>query len=125
MEQKTILYVDDEPINTKLLAMSLRKNFKVLTAFSGAEGLALLNNPENKIEIVISDMKMPEMNGIEFIRAAKQQHPDLSYYILSGYDLSGEIQHALDDNTILKYFKKPFDKEEIITSLEYNLNKVQ
>lgn len=83
----TLLYVDDEPINTMLFEANFYQNYCVLTAESGFKGLNKLKlNPE--ISGVISDMKMPEMNGIQFIREAKKEYSNIKYFLLSGYDLT-------------------------------------
>jgi len=73
-------------------------------------------NPE--ISVVVSDMKMPEMNGIQFIARAKKDYANIKYFILSGYELTDEIVDALNNKLILKYFKKPFNMKEI----EENIN---
>lgn len=112
----TILYVDDEPINLSLFQYNLKNTFEVLTAESGAEGLELLKeNPH--IRIVISDMKMPGMSGIDFIKLAKKDFPDIQYFILTGFDITVEIADALNERLILKYFRKPFNMKEIKASL--------
>jgi two-component system, response regulator, stage 0 sporulation protein F len=115
-EKTTLLYVDDEELNLRLFEINFRKKFNVLTAESGDEGLEQLRaNPQTLI--VISDMKMPGMNGIEFIRLAKRDFPDISYYILTGFDITEEIAEALNQRLINKYFRKPFDMKEIETSI--------
>jgi len=65
----TVLYVDDEPINLELFKMSFRRVFNVIVAESGPQGLEVLQNT-NGIKAVISDMKMPNMSGLEFIQKA-------------------------------------------------------
>ncbi|NOQ24468.1 MAG: response regulator [Bacteroidales bacterium] len=117
MDKKiTILYVDDEPINLSLFQYNLKKKFDVLTAESGAEGLEILKeNPH--IRIVISDMKMPGMSGIDFIKLAKKDYPDIQYFILTGFDITEEIADALNERLIHKYFRKPFNMKEIEASL--------
>ena len=103
IESKTILYVDDEPINIMLFTVNFKSKFDVITGRSGLEGLDLLrSNPG--ISTVISDMKMPGMNGLEFIKLAKQEFPNISFYILTGYDITAEMQGALQSNLIRKYF---------------------
>jgi two-component system, response regulator, stage 0 sporulation protein F len=107
-----ILYVDDEPINLKLFEMTYNKVFKVLTAMSGIEGLKILD--ENKdIRAVISDFRMPKMNGLQFIQEAYKKYNKISYFILSGYEQSEEIREAISNNLIKKYFMKPFIKNVI------------
>ena len=107
-----VLYVDDEPINLMLFKANFKNKFNVITAESGKQGLnQLKNNPDTKV--VISDMKMPGMTGIEFIRLAKLDYPNISFYILTGFDITDEISQALKDQLIHKYFRKPFNINEI------------
>lgn len=118
MEHKmSLLYVDDEILNLTLFKHNFKKDYTVFTAESGEEGLNILKQ-NNSIVAVISDMKMPGMNGIEFIRTAKNMFPDISYFILTGFDITEEIADALNDKVIEKYFRKPFNKTEIKRSLE-------
>lgn len=115
-KQYKLLYVDDEPLNLKLFSINFSKLYMVLTAASGLEGLSLLaHHPDTRL--VISDMKMPGMNGIEFIRMAKKEFPEIHYYILTGYDISDEISKALQEGLIDKYFRKPFNMREIDFSI--------
>ena len=108
----TILYVDDEPLNLMLFKANFKNKFNILTAESGLQGLEQLkSNPETVV--VISDMKMPGMNGIEFIRIAKMDFPNVSFFILTGFDITDEISEALNENLIHKYFRKPFNLKEI------------
>lgn len=120
-ENHTLLYVDDEPLNLKLFELNFRKKYDVLTAESGLEGFELLKkNPH--IKVVISDMKMPIMNGIEFIKLAKKDFPEISYFILTGFDITEEIADALNERLIHKYFRKPFNMKEIETAISEILN---
>ena len=112
-----ILYVDDEIINLQLFEINFSDKYHVLKAESGIQGLEVLENNQN-ILVVISDMKMPIMNGIEFITKAKEKFPDIKFYILTGFEITEEIQVALKKKLILKYFRKPFDMDEINSSLE-------
>lgn len=116
-----ILYVDDEPINLQLFEINFRNDYCVLTAESGFKGLEILKS-EPEILLVISDMKMPGMNGIEFIKIAKQEYPNILFYILTGFEITEEIEGALNEELILKYFHKPFDMKELKNSIEEALN---
>lgn len=107
-----ILYVDDEPINLRLFELAYDKIFKVLTAISGLDGLKLLEQ-HNNIDVVITDFRMPKMNGLEFIKEAYKHHRDKSYYVLSGYDQTPEIVDAINNKMIKKYFMKPFIKSTL------------
>lgn len=117
MEELTsVLYVDDEPTNLLLFKINFKKKYDVMTALSGEEGMTVLaQNPQ--IKIVISDMKMPGMNGIEFITQAKKNYPNIIFYILTGYDITPEIAQAIKDKLINQYFSKPFNLPEIEKSI--------
>ncbi len=111
-EKIKIIYVDDEKINVMLFKINFSVHFEVHTGNSGFEGLELLEkHPETKV--IISDMKMPEMNGIEFVKKAKEKYPEKKFYILTGFEITEEIQNALKSGLIQKYFRKPFNMREI------------
>jgi two-component system response regulator (stage 0 sporulation protein F) len=111
-ERIKILYVDDEPINLLLFKCMFENKYDVETAESGMKGLDILNrNPS--VRVVITDMRMPQMDGIQFISKAKGLYPGIYFYMLSGYDITADIQEALSNGLILKYFQKPFKMEEI------------
>lgn len=113
----TILYIDDEPINLMLFERVFKRKYNVVTAISADEGLTLMRS-NTQIRAVISDMKMPNMNGIDFIKLAKNEFPDKAFFILTGYSITEEIQEALNNNLIIRSFKKPFNIEEIESELD-------
>ncbi len=117
----TILYVDDEPINLFLFNQLFEKKYKVITAESGYAGLNIIERNPN-IDVVISDMKMPGMNGIEFIQKAKELYSNIHYYILTSFDITPEIDKALKTGLIDKYFQKPFNLQEIESTISEKLN---
>jgi len=121
MLKTKILYVDDEPINLMLMQANLEKKYNVLTADNGFSGLDILSN-DNEIKVVISDMKMPNINGIEFINKAKKISPEAVYYVLSGFEITDEIQDAIDNSLIRKYLQKPFNMNEIAEEIETALS---
>lgn len=120
MSKTKILYVDDEPINLMLFKLSLSKNHAVITAENGEKGLEILSTTPD-VDVVFSDMRMPIMDGLEFITEAKKLLPAIPYYILSGFDLNAEIQNALDNKLIKKYFQKPFDLNAISSEIEQSM----
>jgi len=115
--RRTILYVDDEEINLMLFEINFKEKYHVIGTDSPEKGLQILkDNPE--ISVVISDMRMPVMNGIQFIKKAKKKFPKICYFILTGYDITDEIAEALNNKLINFYFKKPFNMKEIDASIE-------
>ena len=112
-----LMYVDDEVMNLKLFELNFNKKYEVIIAESGIGALKLLEKHLDTA-IVISDMKMPIMSGIEFIKKAKEKYSNIKFYILTGYDITDEIIEALKSKLILKYFRKPFNFNEIDNELE-------
>jgi response regulator RpfG family c-di-GMP phosphodiesterase len=123
MDKKVkLLYVDDEPMNLLLFSRLFGNKYDVKEAESGFRGLEILTeNPD--MNVVISDMKMPLMNGIEFVSKAKELYPQMHFYILSGYEITKEIQESLAKGLIVKYFQKPFKMAEIDSAIEKELMK--
>ncbi len=111
-DSQKVLYIDDDVINVELFELNFSKKFPVISGFSGKEGLDLLAS-NNDIDVIISDMRMPGMNGLEFIREAHRKYSDKRYYLLTGYDLNDEIREALKTGQIRHCFSKPFNEQEI------------
>ncbi|TGL45929.1 response regulator [Leptospira perdikensis] len=110
--KRKLLYVDDEILNLYLFRDYFRNEYDVIVAQSGDEAIEELTE-NTDVQFVISDMRMPEMNGLEFISKAKEIRPNIVYCILTGYDLTPEIQMAIAENRVARYFSKPFDPTEI------------
>nr|WP_137937494.1 HD domain-containing phosphohydrolase [Chitinivorax sp. B] len=109
----TLLLVDDE---ANILA-SLRRLFRphgynVLTAGSGAEGIALLE--EGEVDLIISDMRMPVMNGAQFLEKARQLCPNAIRILLTGFSEVSSTIDAINKGQIYRYIAKPWDDNEIL-----------
>ncbi|MEA3461569.1 MAG: response regulator [Bacteroidota bacterium] len=112
MKLPEILYVDDEVINLELLQLTFMSDFKVITAASAKEGLNLLElHPE--IHVVISDLKMPEMNGLDFIKVVKQNFKEKICMLLTGYMESEVMMEGFNKELIFRYLMKPWNKDEL------------
>lgn len=112
-DRDKVLYVDDEEINLFLFEKSFESDLPVITAGSGEEALEKLKNHANEIKVVISDMRMPMMNGLEFVEEAKKEHKEISFFILTGFEFNPDLEDALENKLINKLFKKPFDYDQI------------
>jgi response regulator RpfG family c-di-GMP phosphodiesterase len=107
-----ILYVDDEPLNLELFVLNFEDKYTIFTAPSPFAGLDFVAS-NSDISIVISDMMMPHMNGLDFIKCVRKLHPNMVCFILTGFDLSQELIEALNKRIISKYLCKPFDIKAI------------
>lgn len=120
-DNRIILYVDDEYINLTLFEHKFGNKYHILTAENASKGIDLLNKFPD-IRIVISDMKMPQVTGIEFTIMAKEKFPELDYFIVTGYEVNDEIRRAIDSGLIKSCFCKPFNWIEISTAIEKALS---
>ena len=116
MQNINILYVDDEPINLILFRSVFKSQYTIHTADSGSAGIKVLGENGN-IDIVISDMKMPGMDGLEFISRARDLFPGITFFILTGYDLTPEIQNSIDSGLVKRCFQKPMNIKDISDSI--------
>ena len=112
MTQKTILCVDDEPIVLSSLERLFRKdNYTIYTASNGNEALELLK--ENTVDLIISDYRMPEMNGLELLKTVKNLYPSTIRVILSGYADFNNAVASINEGQIYRFCHKPWDNEEL------------
>ena len=92
MTKHTILCVDDEIDNVDALERLFRKKYTVLKATSGAEALKVLDEHQGPVALIITDQRMPEMTGVEFLEKTLDSHPETVRILLTGYtDLESVI----------------------------------
>lgn len=109
----TILCVDDEPnILSALRRLFRSEGFQVKTALGGAAGLELLQT--EPVDLVISDMRMPEMDGAEFLQKVRERTPDTVRLLLTGYSDVTSIVGAINRGEIYRYITKPWDDHDIV-----------
>lgn len=115
--ERSLLLVDDEANILNALKRLLRRdNYQILTANSGAQGLEIL--AKNKIDVIVSDQRMPHMTGVEFLREAKNLYPDTVRIVLSGYTELQSITDAINEGAIYKFLTKPWDDEQLRGHIE-------
>jgi len=115
--QRTLLVVDDEEnILSALKRVLRREGYRTLTAGSGAQGLAIL--AANEVDVIVSDQRMPVMTGVEFLRKAKERHPDTVRMVLSGYTDLQSVTDAINEGAIYKFLTKPWDDALLKANIE-------
>jgi diguanylate cyclase (GGDEF)-like protein/PAS domain S-box-containing protein len=115
-EGRTLLLVDDESRILSALKRVLRRDgYRILTAGSAAEGLELLAC--NRIAVVVTDQRMPEMAGVEFLRRVKDLYPDVVRIMLSGYTDFHSITDAINRGAVYKFLTTPWDDDLLRDSI--------
>jgi len=119
----TILYVDDELIHLYAFKASYKDRYKIITARSAEEGLAILEN--TNIHLVVSDQRMDNMNGIEFLKIVKVKWPHIIRIMLTAYTDSSSIKKAINEAEVFRYLAKPFKDEAVIPNINQALETYQ
>ncbi|MBK8034955.1 MAG: hybrid sensor histidine kinase/response regulator [Chloroflexi bacterium] len=112
-ERGQLLIIDDEEEILKALYRQFRREYDVYTAPSAEQGYRLMT--ENPIQVIISDQRMPGMNGAEFFGKIKNEYPDAIRLLLTGYADIQAVISAINDGNIFRYIAKPWDPVELDT----------
>ena len=118
MEEKIkILCVDDEKNVLKALRrLFMDEDYEILTASSGEEGLEILGN-ESPIQVIISDYRMPGMNGVDFLQKIYERWPETIRIVLSGFADTASVVAAINEGQIYKFIPKPWDENLLKNSI--------
>ena len=120
MAQINILLVDDESEVLAALQRVLHKlDAKIFTAGNGKEGLAVLKR--QPIDIIISDLKMPEMDGNQFLKVVAQMYPNTVRIMLTGFAEINQVLLAINEGHIWGYLQKPWNNRELLINIEQAL----
>lgn len=107
-----MLVVDDEPDNLDLLYRTFRREFNVLRAESGQQALKILAE-QGEVAVIISDQRMPEMKGTEFLSKTVPEFPDTVRIILTGFTDVEDLVDAINAGQVYRYITKPWDPDEL------------
>lgn len=114
---RTILLVDDEENITSALTRVLRREgYNILRANSGKEGLALLD--QHRVGVIISDQRMPEMTGTEFLSKVRELYPDTVRVVLSGFTELSSVTDAINQGAVYKFLTKPWEDKLLRANVE-------
>ncbi len=113
---KNVLYVDDEVHNLNSFRAVFRRTYNVFTALSADEGQKILES--NEIHLIITDQRMPEMTGIEFLESIIPIYPNIPRVLLTGYTDITAVIDAINRGSVYKYVQKPWAEEELRSTIE-------
>ena len=118
--KKCILVVDDDNMNLARTQIILRKEYDVLTAESGMDALMRLKN--TKVDMVLLDIDMPEMNGIETFECMKSFVPEIPVIFLTASGLEEDVVSAIKLGAV-NYLKKPYRPQELLKRISQEFEK--
>ncbi len=117
-DKPKILCVDDEPEVLQGLKLHLRRHYTVQTATSGMEGLQILQSTQEPFVVVLSDMRMPEMNGATFLKHVREVSPNSVRMLLTGYTDIESAVSAINDGWIFRFLTKPCPPDVLLQAFE-------
>ncbi len=112
-----LMIVDDEPDNLDLLYRTFRRDFEVLRAESALQALSLLDQ-HGEMAVIISDQRMPEMLGTEFLSKTVDRFPDTIRIVLTGYTDVEDLVDAINAGKVFKYITKPWKPQQLQAVVE-------
>ncbi|MGB3695354.1 MAG: SpoIIE family protein phosphatase [Spirulinaceae cyanobacterium] len=107
-----LMVVDDEPDNLDLLYRTFRRDFRVRKADGALSALEILDQ-EGEMAVIISDQRMPVMNGTEFLSKTVERFPDTIRILLTGYTDVEDLVEAINSGKVFKYITKPWNPEKL------------
>lgn len=110
-----VLVVDDERENLRVFQLAFKRDFTIVPAESGEEALRILH--ERPIAIVLSDHRMPQMTGVQFLARAREVDPKTVRMLVTAYGDAETLGGAVNDGSIYRYVPKPWQPEEMRLAL--------
>jgi len=108
----SLLLVDDEPEIVESLRRALRDDgYELITTTSPVEAVAILE--KRAVDVLISDLRMPEMSGLELVSHVKRNHPHVVRVLLTGHATLGSALQAINEGAVGRYLTKPWDNDEL------------
>jgi two-component system, sensor histidine kinase and response regulator len=117
-EKITVLYLDDETNNLNSFKATFRFDYNVLLAKTVAEADAHIENPNNHIQVILSDQRMPEMTGVEFFEKIRKVNPECVRLLITGFSDIESVIEAINRGHIFRYIKKPWAELDIKSAIE-------
>ncbi len=111
-----VLYVDDEENNLISFKATFRLKYQVYTAISADEAIKIMGT--KPVDVIITDQRMPNMTGVEFLENIIGKYPDPMRILLTGYADMGAVVDAVNKGKIFHYLAKPWDENELDMTIQ-------
>ena len=115
-EKISVIYLDDEEHNLTAFKATFRYIFDVIVTTSAIEAMKLID--DNDIHIVISDQRMPEVTGVEFLKSVVEKYPHTKRILLTGYSDQSDTVDAINIGKISKFISKPWEENNLSTVIQ-------
>ena len=111
MKERTVLFVDDDQIVLRSIARGLLDEpYNVCLAKSSEEALKILSQQE--VHVLVTDIRMPEMDGTELLKIVREKYPHIVKMVLSGYTNTTDLTKAIHQEDVFKFIPKPWNLQE-------------
>ncbi len=115
-EKISLLYVDDEENNLMSFKATFRMKYDVHTAISGEEAIKIMDS--TPIDIIITDQRMPQMTGVQFLESIIDKYPEPMRILLTGYADLNAVIDAVNKGKIFHYHTKPWNEDELDATIK-------
>lgn len=115
-EKATIMFVDDEERILRSLRMMFKSQYNVKTTTDGNEALDIIKR--DKVHVIVSDQRMPLMQGVDLLRAVKDASPNTMRLLLTGYSDLSAVIGSINEGEIFRYISKPWNPDDIRSTIE-------
>jgi two-component system sensor histidine kinase/response regulator len=120
----TLIFIDDETDNLDALERVFRKKYNVIKCSSGPDALQILKE-QNEISVIISDQRMPEMTGVQFLEKSMKTHPNAIRILLTGYTDLDSVIAAINSGQVYRYITKPWDTRDLQITVDQAVEKYE
>ena len=114
MQQIALLVDDEQPVRGYVSAVLRQGGFEVVEAADGTDALAMVQRMHGTVDVLVTDIKMPHMTGIELVRAVKNEYPGIPVVYISGESLREELHNP---RTRVAFLQKPFGPGAILSAI--------
>ncbi len=119
---ETVLLAEDQRSIRKVLRESLEsKGYRVLEAQNGVEALEIAEHHPGAIDVLVTDVIMPQLRGVELAKRATELHPDVCVIFMSGYSEDALLENRLLSQKDTSLIQKPFDPDDLIQKIRQSL----